>query len=441
SIGDYAFDNCTGLTFVTIPNSVTSIGNYAFYGCSSLTSVTIPNSVTSIGDFAFYRCSGLTSVTILNSVTSIGNYAFYGCSGLTALTIGEGVTSIGDWAFHNCSGLTSVTIPNSVTSIGYHAFDGCSSLTALTIGEGITSIGDWAFYNCTGLTTITCKAVNPPALGENVFYSTTIPLYVPASSVNTYKSTAPWSYFGNNILPIGGYITSGICGKDGEGNLADNLTWTFDPETGTLTIEGSGEMMDFDYNGIPWLDFAMQITNVTLPDGLTSIGARAFYDCSSLASINIPESVTEIKMLAFFYCSSLTSIVIPEGTKSLFETFKGCESLSSVVIPASVTSLTFYTFGGCVSLKEITNYATTPQSVEEDVFDQVDKANCKLYVPSSAVEAYKATEVWKDFDIQAAQGIEDIVVPTGEAQKILMNGTLLIERNGKTYNAQGAEVR
>ncbi|MBR3939540.1 MAG: leucine-rich repeat domain-containing protein, partial [Bacteroidales bacterium] len=110
-----SFESCSGLTSVTIPNSVTSIGEYAFYNCSGLTSVTIPNSVTSIGESAFRGCSGLTSVTIPNSVTTIGERAFYNCSGLTSVTIGNSVTSIGNSAFSGCSGLTSVTIPNSVT--------------------------------------------------------------------------------------------------------------------------------------------------------------------------------------------------------------------------------------------------------------------------------------------------------------------------------------
>ena len=108
SIGENAFSYCSGLTSVTIPNSVTSIGNYVFWRCSGLTSVTIPNSVTSIGEYGFYECSGLTSVTIGNSVTSIGNFAFSGCSGLTSVTIGNSVTSIGTWAFNRCDSLKNV---------------------------------------------------------------------------------------------------------------------------------------------------------------------------------------------------------------------------------------------------------------------------------------------------------------------------------------------
>ena len=106
-----AFENCTELTSVTIPDSVTSIGNCAFYGCSGLTSVTIPDSVTLIGDGAFYRCSGLTSVTFPDSVNSIGMETYYGCSGLTSVTIPNTVTSIGEDTFKDCSGLTTLLIP------------------------------------------------------------------------------------------------------------------------------------------------------------------------------------------------------------------------------------------------------------------------------------------------------------------------------------------
>ncbi len=143
-----AFYGCSGLTSITIPNSVTSIGNQAFSGCSGLTSITIPSSVTNIGLSAFEGCSGLTSITIPNSVTSIGNHAFRGCSGLTSITIPNSVTSIEDNAFYGCSGLTAITIPSSVTNIGWSAFEGCSGLTSVVseIEEPFT-FGKYAFYD------------------------------------------------------------------------------------------------------------------------------------------------------------------------------------------------------------------------------------------------------------------------------------------------------
>ena len=201
SIGNYAFRGCTGLTSIEIPNSVASIGNYAFYGCSGLTSVTIPNSVTSIGGSAFKNCTGLTSVTIGNSVTSIGQEAFCDCSGLTSVTIGNSVTSIGQEAFRGCTGLTSIEIPNSVTSIGNFAFSGCTGLTSVTIGNSVTSIESYAFYECIGLTSITCEVATPPTLGSYVFsyVDTSIPLYVPAGSVEAYQTADQWKDFTNVI--------------------------------------------------------------------------------------------------------------------------------------------------------------------------------------------------------------------------------------------------
>lgn len=129
SIGYYAFEKCSGLTSVTIGNSVTRIGNYAFSGCSGLTSITIPNSVTNIGNHAFSSCSGLKEINFnATNCTSMGSYdspVFKNCTSITTINIGENVQIIPSYAFSGCSGLSSVTIPNSVTSIGNYAFWGC----------------------------------------------------------------------------------------------------------------------------------------------------------------------------------------------------------------------------------------------------------------------------------------------------------------------------
>ena len=259
-IGANAFFNCSGLTSVTIPNSVKSIGRSAFSGCSGLTSVTIPNSVKSIEYGAFSSCSGLTSVTIPNSVTSIGQNAFFNCSGLTSVTIPNNVTSIGSSAFSGCSGLTSVTIPNSVTSIGSYAFEGCSGLTSVTIGNSVESIGNSAFSGCDGLTSVTIGN-SVKSIGDNAFYDCSR-----LTSVHIYDIAA-W------------------CNID----FAD---YDSNPLYFAHHLYSNGE----------------EVKDLVIPNSVESIGNYAFQKCSALTSVTIGNSVTWIGSEAFRDCPELIDV-------------------------------------------------------------------------------------------------------------------------------------
>jgi hypothetical protein len=223
SIGDHAFDDCAGLTSVTIPNTVTSIGTYAFSNCSGLTSITIPNNVTSIGYYAFDDCDGLTKAEFA-SIESLCKIKFEGSKAnplryakhlyikgfeIKDLVIPEAVTQIGSYGFYGFTNLRSVSIPNSVTSIGDHAFYNCECLTTVTIGKNVTSIKNRAFYGCSSLYDVYCLAEQVPetdtdkdeyVFGRDGEVKNAI-LHVPASSLSLYKSTYPWREFGK-ILPL-----------------------------------------------------------------------------------------------------------------------------------------------------------------------------------------------------------------------------------------------
>ena len=206
SIGDYAFYGCSSLTSIIIPEGVTSIGQYAFRSCSSLTSIILPEGVTSIGDSAFSRCSSLTSIILPEGVTSIGDSAFSRCSSLTSIILPEGVTSIGDSAFSDCSSLTSIILPEGVTSIGESAFSDCSSLTSIIIPEGVTSIGGAAFSDCSSLANIYLKPLECPVLSGSyatiTFYNNSKDrkIYVPAESLEAYKTAEGWSKYADAIV-------------------------------------------------------------------------------------------------------------------------------------------------------------------------------------------------------------------------------------------------
>ena len=288
----YAFSDCTSLTSVTIPDSVTSIGRLAFSDCTSLTSVSIPDSVTSIEHAAFDGCTSLTSVTIPDSVTSIESFAFSGCTSLTSVSISDSVTSIEEATFFGCTSLTSVTIPDGVTSIEENAFYGCTSLTSVTILDSVTSIGREAFSHCTSLTSVT------------------IP-----DSVTSIRS--------------------------GTFSGCTSLTSVSIPDSVT-NIE------DFAFR------LCTSLTSVSIPDSVTSIGNRAFDGCTSLTSVTIPDSVTSIGGSAFSGCTSLTSVTIPDSVTSIREgAFSGCSALQAVKIPESVTSIDRLAFANCTDLERV----------------------------------------------------------------------------------------
>ena len=379
SIGDNAFSSCSRLTSITIPSRITTIEKGVFSGCSGLTSITIPNSVKKIGENAFHNCRGLTSITIPNSITSIGDYAFSDCVGLTSITIPNSITSIEKGVFSGCIGLTSIPIPNSVTSIGDHAFSGCSGLTSITIPNSVTSIGDGTFGDCRGLTSISIPN-SVTSIGDHAFSgcsgltSITIP-----NSVTSISDGAFAYCSGLTSITIPNSVTS-----IGYGAFSGCSCLT------SITIPNSVTSIGHDaFNG------CIGLTSIIIPNSITSIGYYAFNGCVGLTSISIPNSVTSIEKGVFSGCSGLTSITIPNSVTSIWDyAFSGCSGLTTITIGKSVTSIGKNAFYGCSRLAYVTSLNTTPPKLETNTFSDY---NATLYVPTGCKTVYESRQFWSKF--------------------------------------------
>jgi hypothetical protein len=269
SIGQRAFLG-TNLTYSSVDGVAYLFSDsYAFLidGSSASGDLSLPSNVDSkpvrlIADIAFQSCSSLTSITIPDSVTSIGTYAFSGCSSLTSITIPDSVTSIGDETFYGCSSLTSVIIPDSVTSIGSSAFYQCSSLTSINIGNSVTSIGYDAFYQCSSLVAITFEGA-PPAFNLNTLTDTNSEpiLYYKSypEAYNVYKETynLPLVYLGPPNIQV-----------QPQGAIA-SLAETINLSVAATDVQGSTLTYQWMRNGVDLSEktaASLSITSLTATD-------------------------------------------------------------------------------------------------------------------------------------------------------------------------------
>ncbi len=382
NIGDSAFRFCSRITSIILPNTTTNIGKSAFEGCSELTTITLPNSIGSIDDDAFKSCQSLISTYYTGDIADwcrivFGScdfiYFYYGCSDMDHSHHYANPLSNGSKLYINNQLVTNLIIPDEITRIYNDVFYGCTSLTSVTIPNSITNIGPFAFDNCSSLTSIYWNARK---CNDFIYHSSSSlirrsPFY--ACPINEI-------IFGETVK----HIPSSFCQE------------------------------------------MHQLTQITIPDNVTSIGEYVINNCNGLNSITIGDSITNITNQMFHNCPSLSSITIGNGVTEIDNsTFKNHSSLSSVNIGNGITKIGQHAFYNCSSLSSFTIHATIPPMIEDLTFGKVNKS-IPIHVPSESLEIYKTAEYWKEFNnFKALTQNGELVLVNSEGGKILFNNVIM----------------
>ena len=333
-----------------------------------------------------------TYTTNNGAITITGYIGSVGAVVIPSTIIGLPVTSIGDWAFYATS-VTNVTISDSVTNIGDGVFFNCESLTNVTIGSSILSIGNWTFGFCSNLTSICFRGDVPKLGGGNVFYGNSSIFYYLLGNTNwgvtfdehptvLWNPLVPFNYtINDNAVTITGYTGS----------------------NGTPTIPSMIDFLPVTFIGDYTFRHNQNLTNVNIPDSVTSIGKDAFVD-SGLKSIVIPSSVTTIGDGAFGQCG-LTSVTVPDSITNMgYKVFGNCSLITNVIIGNGVRSIMEATFESCTSLTSV-KIGTNVNSIGDAAFSRCWNMQ-SIVIPDSVASI-------GDFAFINCYALGGVVIPNG----------------------------
>ncbi len=345
-ITGHAFENLS-IRKVTVACALSSIGESAFAGCSSLKEFDCEEALgmrfeflTEIGAYAFQNCYALKDVSFLNVLnnTSVGDYAFSGC-GIQNLilegSVGQGSLSFGRNVFDSCNSLKSVAIGDIYTEVPEGTFENCRWLESFEYSDQLSTIGNRAFKNCQRLKELKFRQ-NITTIGAEAFAGTGLNAFLVPDTITEIGTKAFCFDIAGGSLSLKEdailYVTEGSEGLSyaeenqvpyevNIGGTQENCEWRFNPETGALTIAGSGEMATYTaQNSAPWTPYANRITSITIGQGMTSVSRKAFYaeagDYKNLESLVINSSVENIGVQAFYNCP-LKTIELSAGVKEI----------------------------------------------------------------------------------------------------------------------------
>ncbi|MBR3909227.1 MAG: leucine-rich repeat domain-containing protein, partial [Clostridia bacterium] len=383
-ISKSAFEDCSNLTEINIPSSVKVIETRAFFACVNLENAKVLASIDSIPDELFYNCYKLANVEITSDIITIGKKVFYACKALTKFDIPKSVTSIGERAFAECEKLEYVTIPDNISVLGdnaflntkfyndlassqenalylgkhlvnvdkdfkgvfevktgtktifANAFANSANLTGVIIPEGVISIGDNAFANCTKLSTITLPD-SVMQIGDNAFAKTSY-----------FLNENNWQ---NGVLYIGNHLIK----------AKDSISGCYPVKNGTKTI-ANGAFAN-----------CVNLTSVSLPESILTIGKEGFLNCSSLTNLQLPDNIIDIGDRAFYKCKALREIAIPIGVTSINNgVFGYCSSLKYIQVHKDVRSIGVDSFYICTNLSDVFYFGSAEDRLLIQFSDLVD---------------------------------------------------------------------